>query len=192
MLKESLISAALPSELRKSLRVWPTKEVAGQAVHIIVSETTAAMFLTDSDLILGTPHVVRLVDPLLEFRNGVVFLVSNDDFANNRDEIQLLLHSMKLKIFPVTNYNAATSAAERMRKLGSSLEGRRVAQSKEPQLDALCQIDHLNKKRALLLLDEFGSVKKLAVACERDPVNVKGIGPKVAASVAKFLSPAPN
>ena len=193
MFSHSLISASLSPALSAALRAWPTREAEQQEVHVRCAESTACMVFSEADLLGGATHVARLAAPLTDWSNGIVFVVS-DDFCTNRDELQLTLLRMKLKLILVPNVEKAAEMIERMRKTAGTADLARRDQQQPAlaypcQIDALAAIGHMNDRRARALLTEFKSVAEIARASESSPdaLAVKGVGSVVSGNVKQFF-----
>ncbi len=179
-----LVSPFNSIALSKALAVFETEQ-ADQAVHIVCSPKTAMCVLTESEVLMGAAQVARLVEPLCDFQNGIVCFLYSERNETARQELQLhLLLTLGLKSLPVASLDQAAELAERQRKSGGAKE-QPVAEASDASV-ALMNIPSVSKKRAAILLDRFGSVKKIALASEQD--LVAAVGKVAGASVHKFFT----
>jgi ERCC4-type nuclease len=171
------------------MSVWNHQVEEDQNVDLICSDIVACCVITEDTFLRGHQFIQEKVSYLQDFPKGIVFLVSSS-LHSNTDEIQLILHKMKLQAFPVASLDRAAECAERLRKMGNSnpkITRKKSELSATPPVEALSSINNVSRKRAQALLESVGSCKKIAVEPESEIAAVKGIGRSAASSINEFF-----
>ena len=173
------VGPSIPHTLEQALQVYETRRREDQEAHVVVSVTTAAMFLGEGEVVSAEDVASRL-SPLAPFKCGVVLVLDTSLTDQFRHALQLQLAPSLLKCVFVPSADAAAELLERMRK--------EHAGPPPPPRRALCPVAAL--VHSSRFVRQGGSAAEALWKCSRGGAAVRGVvgvdsqrGPQAAKSV---------
>ena len=157
MIKYLYMSSTIDTAFAKSLQCYDAKinEDLEDGI-VLISTTSAAVFLSESQIIGSEDLLLRALEPLSSYDNKVALFQETKLTEAVFYERQTPLHRMGIKPMLVENGDHAARLLERMRKL--NVKKMKIEEHNHTPQDSLATIHHISTGKATKMVAKFDDI----------------------------------